>query len=852
MTAAPPSPRAKALLRSEQNTPQRQREFRRYTTVVTTLAVAVTALAARIAPASFQPRLWVTVALLVAGFFLAEVVVITFDVAGGVGWKVSFAEVPMVLALLCAPIPAVLGTFLAAGIAVLIVTRELGRWWYNAAVLAIEVSVACTVFTVLQRSGAFPPVAAAAGALTALLCSAVLGLIATPLVGRKLTLAAAGQVGARVVLVGLVNATLTALGYVLATQFTVGLVVFVPVVLATGWGYGEYFRALRGHRDLSRLSRTTWELAATAHPGADIDDCELWPRLADRVREQINARRVILWLWAPGDDPAHRVVVGDALPDPNLPALRFYPPAGGLDTVRHHQYATASPAIRAALSDRGADEALVMTLRGPDGPLGVLEVHDRRSPWRGFGRTDRYAAATMALQLSNAVANRTLVNRLRYEAHHEPGTGMLNRTGFHASVRDLLTRPAVLIQLELDIHLPGGIPMHDWTDTVHVVAAARVAASAGAHSIVASLGPGVFTVLAPHLRAREPAEMAEGLQCELAEPYLSDGVALDVAAVAGYVTVPGTAAQPPAVSDLLRHAATALAAARHAGEPARAYTPAMGLAARRRLELSAGFRDAVEHGEISVHYQPKVELATRRVIGVEALVRWVHPEFGPVSPVEFVPALETTNLTPLLSTFVLDTALAAAATWAPRIPMSVAVNMSALDMDNPALPDIVLAALRRHGVSPHLLTLELTESVMVRDHLRTSPILTRLREVGVRIAIDDFGTGYSSLAYLRQLPVDELKIDREFITGVTAADGAALVRTIVALGRNLGLTVVAEGVEDAEARDIVLALGCDVGQGYFYARPLPADVLPEWLATHTTLCSPGRDGTPGRLPVHKH
>jgi EAL domain-containing protein (putative c-di-GMP-specific phosphodiesterase class I)/GGDEF domain-containing protein len=493
-----------------------------------------------------------------------------------------------------------------------------------------------------------------------------------------------------------------------------------------------------------------------------------------------------------------------------------------------------------------------MTLHGTDGPLGVLEVHDRKSPWHGFDHLDRYAFTAMAHQLADSLASALLGARLRYDAHYDTRTGLLNRAGFTAAAAAVTrSTPGVLIQLELDILLPGRIPLYDLTESVHLHAAARLHAHAGPAALVGSLGTGAFMILLSEPDSPSRHARVAGLRAVLAQPYNVDEIVLDVAAVVGYVPVPEATSSTSAVGDLLTHAATAAAAARHSGADMRAYVPAMSVAARRPLELSGGFREALDGGQISVQYQPKIDLAARRVIGVEALVRWTHPEYGPVSPVEFVPALETTHLTPLLTGYVLDTALAAAATWHSAMPLALAVNFSALDLDNPALPDLVAAALLRHGMPAHLLTVELTESVMMSDLERTTVVLAGLRDLGVRISIDDFGTGYSSLAYLRHLPVDELKIDREFITGLDTTTGHQLVRAIITLGHNLGLSVVAEGIEHDAARESLHAMHCDIGQGYFYAKPMPGEVLLGWLTDHPTLSGPEHPTAPRKLRVRE-
>ncbi|MDQ3788718.1 MAG: EAL domain-containing protein, partial [Actinomycetota bacterium] len=233
------------------------------------------------------------------------------------------------------------------------------------------------------------------------------------------------------------------------------------------------------------------------------------------------------------------------------------------------------------------------------------------------------------------------------------------------------------------------------------------------------------------------------------------------------------------------------------------------------------------------------------VLGVEALVRWRHPEFGDLHPDEFVPAVEAAGLVDALTDFVLDKALIKVRTWMDRgLRIGVAVNLSVRSLANMDFPDGVADALARHRVPPELLTLELTESGVMADPQRALPVLRALHNLGVVLAVDDFGTGYSSLAYLRQLPVDEVKIDKSFVFGMGSDLGdLAVVRSIVELGHSLGLTVVAEGVEEDVARDQLAAMGCDVAQGYLISRPLSEERLEAWLQARTAQARGLRDET---------
>jgi EAL domain-containing protein (putative c-di-GMP-specific phosphodiesterase class I) len=251
-----------------------------------------------------------------------------------------------------------------------------------------------------------------------------------------------------------------------------------------------------------------------------------------------------------------------------------------------------------------------------------------------------------------------------------------------------------------------------------------------------------------------------------------------------------------------------------------------------RLLLLGELRRALEKpDELVLHYQPKVGLHSNQLCGVEALVRWNHPTRGIVSPVEFIPMAESTGLINRLTEHVLAVALAQTRAWLDagrEIP--VAVNLSPRCLLDATMLDRVRELLVRHRVPARLLRLEVTETAVMANPALAMEILTGLDELGVRLSIDDYGTGYSSMAYLKRLPVDELKVDRSFILNMTASDNdAILVRSAIDLGHNLGLTVVAEGVEAEEHVRALRALGCDIAQGYHFARPMPAAELAEWL-----------------------
>ncbi len=499
----------------------------------------------------------------------------------------------------------------------------------------------------------------------------------------------------------------------------------------------------------------------------------------------------------------------------------------------------SSDEIRSALRRRGAYESLVVPLRGANQLLGAVEAHDRVSRWRGFGRADVRLLHTLASHLATAMDNRRLLARLRHDAYHDLLTGLLNRTGFREVAAEQLRAGRVIVVLRIDLDLLTTVSEalgYAWVDRMVAAAGQRLRSSLGAEARLARLEANSFAVLLLDDDEDAAHETAENLRGVIAEPYPVDRLVVEADGVAGYVSsAPADAEAEDDVDTLLQRADVAVRAARNGEDRVRGYAPAMGQIFLRRFQLVTQFRQALDSGQVEVHYQPKVALPGRQIIGAEALVRWSHPEYGRLDPDEFIPVVEATGLVDALTTFVLERALLKVREWLDcDLRMSVAVNLSVRNLADEEFPDRVAEALLRHDISPELLTFELTESSVMQDPERSMPVLRRLHALGVVLAVDDFGTGYSSLAYLRQLPVDEVKIDKSFVLGMgTDLGDMAVVRSIVELGHSLHLGVVAEGVEDDAARDQLVEMGCDIAQGYLISRPLSEERLRAWLRART-------------------
>jgi EAL domain-containing protein (putative c-di-GMP-specific phosphodiesterase class I) len=329
------------------------------------------------------------------------------------------------------------------------------------------------------------------------------------------------------------------------------------------------------------------------------------------------------------------------------------------------------------------------------------------------------------------------------------------------------------------------------------------------------------------MRANEgstPVAFARRIHDALVRPYVVDGVKVAVGAHAGVALLPEHGTD----SDVLVRCATLgaeVAGERQTG--VEVYDPTGEATDVARLALAAELREAIANGQLVLHYQPQADLQTGVVRGVEALVRWQHPERGLLGPGAFVPLAERSGLVKELGRFVLEESARQWRAWQrDGLELDMSVNLTAVDLLDLSLPDQVADTLRRHEMPASSLVIEVTETTIMGDPRRTGEVLERLRSAGVRLAIDDFGTGYSSLAYLCQLPVHEVKVDRAFVTGIPDdTANAAILRCTVELAHGLGLEVVAEGVETHEQWACLVALGCDLAQGYLLARPLPADEL---------------------------
>ncbi|HET8630943.1 MAG TPA: EAL domain-containing protein, partial [Thermomicrobiales bacterium] len=507
----------------------------------------------------------------------------------------------------------------------------------------------------------------------------------------------------------------------------------------------------------------------------------------------------------------------------------------------------------AALREAGRPYALDHRIVRPDGAVRVCHQRAEARP----GAAGRPARLVGAIQ--DVTERRALEAQLAHQANHDALTGLPNRALFldrlAQALRHARRRPGyrfAVLYLDLDRFKTINDSLgHAAGDALLAAMARRLEGCLRAGDTVARLGGDEFAVLLDDLEGGAVAtEVAERLIAASQQPFVLAGHEVYTAASVGVVLGPDAYRQ---TEEVLRDADTAMYRAKAAGKGRHAvFAPAMHAHALAILQLEHDLRRALAQEEFRLHYQPIVALATGRLRGFEALVRWQHPARGLVSPGAFIPVAEETGLIVPLGWWVLEAACRQARAWQgayPDAPLTMSVNLSARQLTQPDLVERVARALAASGLPGARLRLELTESAIMENAVVAAGVLARLRELGVQLAVDDFGTGYSSLAYLKRFPLDTLKVDKAFVDGLgTDPNDTAIVRAIVSLAHTLGLEVTAEGVETAEQIAQLRALGCGLAQGYHFGQPLAAEAAEALLARAQPGDAPPAAAGPGPTP----
>lgn len=498
------------------------------------------------------------------------------------------------------------------------------------------------------------------------------------------------------------------------------------------------------------------------------------------------------------------------------------------DLIHPDDLSQAITAFSAVLQSKTLTVRVTVRVRHLNGSWVILESSGRNC-------LDDPAINGIVAHARDVTERVAMEETLRYQTLHDALTDLPNRTFFLERLEQLLQDARqkddnlALLMMDLDrfkdINDTFG---HQYGDELLQRIAIRLRELAAEPDIVARLGGDEFAFLLPQSGEEQAREIIAILQATLEEPITIDGFPLQVKTSVGVVIYPQHGSDP---LDLMRRADVAMYTAKRKHQEYAFYDPSFDQYSPRCLALVTELRKAINNELLSLYYQPKANLLHGGIYGVEALARWIHPEYGFIPPDQFIALAEQTGLITPLTGWVLETAIRQIKTWlSSGLHLSISVNLSMWDLRDAMLPEMIGAMLRRYNVPPHLLCIELTESAVMTDVEHTLDVLNRLFALGIRLAIDDFGTGYSSLAYLKRLPVDEIKIDRSFVQHMSAVRAdATIVRATITMAHCLGMQVVAEGVEDAATWQVLRQYKCDAVQGYYLSRPLPASEFEDWL-----------------------
>ncbi|MGC5022178.1 putative bifunctional diguanylate cyclase/phosphodiesterase [Micromonospora sp. DT47] len=778
---------------------------------------------------------WPLAAVLLAAMVAAGLPVLNFTVRRqSIG--VTLTEIPLVLAFyFVRPLTVVVIYTLAAVLTHLRHRMGPTKLWFNVARAAAGSSVAVLA---LQ---AFPPVEGVGPRtwLTLFVAASMVSLFSITSVAGVHTLLQGWQAGR--------EAFRKSPSMLLATAMNIVSGLIILILIATTWwsllllgtlttalalvyrAYAQFFRQHRTLADMYELSRA---VSGSGQDGTLAD------ALLGRVRALMQAEYATLWLPAQGRHP--EVLLTSRIADSGL--LDVAPTPAELRqrardegrTVVLGRGMTTDGDLRGPVSGQGVKDVIAVPLRSGQATIGTLEVVNRLGASNYFARTDVPLLETVGAHAAVALENSRLVDRLRHDAYHDALTRLPNRRRISGALDEAvkIRAPGEVVALLLfDVDRLRQVNEslgHAAGDKVLTEVAARLRACAPSSALVGRVGGDEFLVTLRLESAEAALELAGQLREQIRDEMVFDALTLDVD------TAVGVAVHPDHGSDaasLLQRVDLAATAAKAVPGSVQLFNPALESRSLRRLGLAGDLRRALDDGELEVYFQPKVTLRDRRLVGVECLARWEHPAHGWVAPDDFVAVAEHTGQLGRLTEFVLREGLRRSRDWSHgEQPLAVAVNLSARSLTDQHFPAHVRELLEEYGVPPQRLTLEIKEAGVLDGTERPIPTLRRLRDLGVRLSVDDFGTGDSSLAHLRRLPVHEVKVDRSFVQGMATDPGdLAIVNAVVTLSQQFGLAVVAEGVESELTLELLQDIGCQIGQGFLFSRPLPYERLEAWF-----------------------
>ncbi len=774
---------------------------------------------------------WLMLIAIAAGFAFAETTVFHFQYRRE-AIAFSLSEVPTAIALVfLSPAAAIALRLIVSPIALVFLRRPpFHKLAFNISLFAVEFTFTYWIFYLFVRtfgtgSGALVPAAFVALAIPSIISSVIVSLVIARFEGAFL---------ARVVTelrlawwLFAVNAAIASmmLAMVLLAPWLV-LVGLVPICAL--WYVLKAFGAIDQRlRDLDAVH------GFTGRVGRSLDPAEIAEAAVTEAAKLLRADSAALVLFH-DEQPSLIRTVGPQLVI--LPSSASDPRWERLITFDRATLASEEDRQQLGRHQQIAPELIVSAIRDETGPIGLLVVYGRSGGAQRFDGGDVARVQNLTEQLASSLRRGMLHQRIETEARHDALTGLPNRTAFERHVVEVVDSHdgnGVLFMLMLDLDRFKEVNDtlgHHAGDELLVEFARRMSERLGPDDKMARLAGDEFAIIAHRQTREEMHELAHVCLEEASRPVTLDGLEIVVTASVGVAELEE---HDPDAAGPMRRADIAMYNAKVQRLGVETYRAELDRRTPARLSMLGDLRAAIESGGLHVNYQPKLDLTTGTVIGAEALVRWTHAVRGEVPPTDFVRVAEDTGLIKQLTDLMLSNGIGTLR----RIHdygfmLGLSVNLSTHDLLDTRLPDRVAGYLSMHGVDPALLTVEITESSLLSDAPRSRATINDLNEIGVRMSIDDFGTGYSSLSYLRRLPVSELKIDQSFVANVLIDEqDEVIVRSTIDLGHNLGLQVVAEGVENNEVLDQLQAFGCDVAQGYCISRPLTARHFIAWLNT---------------------
>ena len=809
---------------------------------VASVAVAATHLRSMSGPEAVRLPWW----LVAVCFGLAEVLVFHIEVRRE-AISFSLSEIPLTLALFFAsPFGLIAGRLIGEAVLLALVERQqIRKVVTNLAQFLAECVTALTVFHALPGHHDIASPGTWAAAAVAVAAADAVGLAVVIVVMRwhgapvePTKMALTNTVTA------VTNTALAVLAAVLlnTNPFASALLVLLAAIIVIA--YRGYSALSRRYASLELLYDFTRLVSGSKQPEVVLANMlketkQLLRAEAAAIITVGGAEPLSLWL-GPDDD----VATPRSLPADLLRPLV----ADGRAVVIDRNERTQSR--RAVLAALGVTDCIVAPLVEAAETIGVLLVADRETAVSTFDAEDGRIFETLANHAGVALENGRLIDRLHdqarqreHEALHDPLTELPNRPHvlgrLHTTLASARSQASTLgvALLDLDHFKEVNDTLgHHHGDMLLREVGARLRSTLPDTVMLARLGGDEFALATePGTTAGDLLELGHLIQASFVHPFWVEGLGLEVGVSIGFALYPDHGADP---SMLLQRADVAMYDAKaSSSNRIEIYDPARDVNSPRRLALATDLRAAVEADELTLQYQPKASMVDGVIHSVEALVRWKHPVYGNVPPDDFVPLAERTGLIHPFTDLVVRRGVQQLRAWHELgLDLGIALNLSTRNLLDPNLPQHISQILAKSDVDPTRVTFEVTETSMMAEPDRALRVLHGLAELGVRLSVDDFGTGHSSLAYLQRLPVHEVKVDKSFVAPLTTdRDARAIVESIIHLAHNLGLSVVAEGIEDEATWNALRDLGCDDAQGYYLSRPIPAPDLVEWLTNATAI-----------------